>query len=354
MNQNEINDKRIVKDFRGITFSKFKKSDAKKELLNHLFLGRIEESCYWSGEFICAGHYLDLWDLIFDFVSSKIHLGNPKLPTYIELRLNDFRNILTKGYIDNELKMRNNNKIRKLFAEIVCVLCLSNKKSSFDIPKIKDNEFMATNISYKLKAENVSFAQSVFRKDDPNELFIAINELSWNITDNIRNATDAYYWLEWILGYEKIMNKNKKKIFAASRNYEVENKYKTDIIWLIWNVIQQESLKKNKAIKKIIESLITLFCIRYQPSCKKKRKNVIYFAIALLTDPFEKKIPLIKNKKLVEKVTSKIDVIYRQIKKNEIRPDTDYLFKGFDSGNLEKTINKLEKLEKMTNMLPRN
>ena len=67
-----------------------------------------------------------------------------------------------------------------------------------------------------------------------------------------------------------------------------------------------------------------------------------------------KKIPLIKNKKLVEKVTSKIDVIYRQIKKNEIRPDTDYLFKGFDSGNLEKTINKLEKLEKMTNMLPRN
>ena len=105
---------------------------------------------------------------------------------------------------------------------------LPNKKSSFDIPKIKDSEFMATNISNKLKADNVRFAQSVFRKEDPNELFIAINELAWNITQTTRNATDAYYWLEWILGYEKIMNKNKKKIFAASRNYEVENKYKTD------------------------------------------------------------------------------------------------------------------------------
>ena len=30
MNQNEINDKRIVKDFRGITFSKFKKAMLKK------------------------------------------------------------------------------------------------------------------------------------------------------------------------------------------------------------------------------------------------------------------------------------------------------------------------------------
>ena len=66
------------------------------------------------------------------------------------------------------------------------------------------------------------------------------------------------------------MNKN-KKIFAASRNYEVENKYKTDIIWLIWNVIQQESLKKNKAIKKIIESLITLFVYDINLRVKKEK-----------------------------------------------------------------------------------
>ena len=354
MNPNDINDKRMQKDFKGITFSNFKKSDAKKELLNHLFLGKIEESCYWSGEFICAGHFLEIWDILFLFVSKHIHLGNPKLPTYMELRFNDFKNIVNNGYIGNELKMRNSNKIRRLFCEVICVLCLSNKKSSFDVPKIKDGEFMATNISYKLIADNVSYAQAVFRKEDPNELFIAINELAWNISTKGKNATDAYYWIEWILGYEKKMKQNGKKTISASRNYAVENKFKTDIIWLIWNIIQQESLKKSKAVEKIVDALINLFCIRYQPGYKQRRKSIIYFAVALLTEPFEKKIPLLNNKGVIEKVTTKIDVIYRQIKKNEVTPDTDYLFKGFNSGNLEKTISKLEKMSSLTNMVPRN
>ena len=85
------------------------------------------------------------------------------------------------------------------------------------------------------------------------------------------------------------MKQNKQSIIGASRNYPVETKYKTDIIWLIWNVIQQESLKRNKAVEKIITSLINLFCIRYQLGCKRKRKYILYFAIALLTEPYEKK-----------------------------------------------------------------
>lgn len=352
MNKNEINDMRLINEFKGITFSSYKKSEAKKELLNNLVNGKIEDSCYWISEFICAGHFLDIWDYLLLFSCKNIHLGNPKLPIYLELRYSDFKNILTNGYIDNELKLRNNDKIRKLFAEIVCIICQSKKKNSFDVPKLGENEYNITKMSHRLIAENINLGNKIFKKEDPKELFVAINEFYWNIHGKHKNSRKAFYWFEWILGFEKIIKKNKRKIICARRNYPVDNSFQKEIIWIIWDILNKES-QKNKGINKIINSLINLFCIRYKPSCKTKRKFLIYNGIFLITEHFDTSTNIYTNKEIIDTVKNNINLIYQQIKKNEIVPKTDYLFNNSINKNLEKTVHKLNKMDSIINVIPR-
>lgn len=358
MNPNEISDKRNAKDFKGVTFSKFKKTDAKKELLNSLINGRIEPACYWSAEYICAGHYLELWEIIIHFFSKYIHLGNPKLPLYIQMRFNDFKNIATNGYIGNELKMRNNPKIRILFAEIVSILALSDKKHNLSPVKVNKNDFNMQEITDKLKADHVQYASSIFLHEDPKELFIALNEFAYNLSRNKNNTIQCCYWLEWIMEFEALCKREKKELLScASRQIaNVEEKLKKDIIWMVWELILMEATNRGRNIKKIVKALLDIFSIRYKTGCKKRRRFIMYNAISLITEDINFKKPIFNDEGKIDVVKSKIDIIYKQIKKNEVKPATDYLFNNsFTNGakNLENTIKKLDKMNNML-YLPRD
>jgi hypothetical protein len=344
----EINDKRQFIDFKGETFSKFQKSRVKTELLNSLISSKIEPACYWSAELICAGQFGDLWDIIILFISKYIHLGNPKLPIYISLRFSNFKNILCNGYTDNELKLRNNPKIRQLFSEIICVLCYSRKKHRFESIKIqKDDEFNMTYMASKLKAPSINYGNSVFRKDDPKELYIAINEFSYHISEESKNVVSACYWLEWLLEFESICKQKKDHCLCENRHFApVQTKFQNDTIWIVWEVILNQGKTKNiSIINKSLNALLEIFSIKYTSGVKKKRKYIIYFAIALLTESVDLHIDMINNKDEISIIVKKINIVYKEIKKNEISLETDYLFNGLtNKSSFDKTIERLDKL----------
>ena len=248
MNDIEINDMRSSAEFSGISFSKFQKSKVKLELLNSLVTSKVEPACFWSAELICAGHYADVWEIIILFICRYIHLGNPKLPIYISLRFGVFKEVMMNGYIGNELRMRNNPKIRKLFAEIMCVLCHSRKKHNFEPVKIKkEDEFNMTHMSSRLKAPTVNYANEIFRKDDPKEMYIAINEFAYHISEESHNVVSACYWLEWVLEFDAICKGKKELCVCENRQFVgVQDKFKNDNIWIIWEVILNQSAKKKR------------------------------------------------------------------------------------------------------------
>ena len=81
------------------------------------------------------------------------------------MRFQNFKEILCNGYVDNEIDMRNNDKIRKLFGELICVICNSSKKHAFESIKIKTaEEFNITHMTSRLKAPNVTYAQKYILK----------------------------------------------------------------------------------------------------------------------------------------------------------------------------------------------
>lgn len=353
MNDTDINDKRNAIEFKGITFSKFQKSKVKAELIKSLIAAKVETACYWGAELICAGHFSDLWETIILFVSRYIHLGNPKLPIYISMRFSNFKDILQNGYVNNELSMRNNLKIRQVFAEIISLLCHSRKKHSLEPIKIeKAEEFNITHMATRLKAPQIHYVKDIFKPDDPKELYIAMNEFAYHLSLESKNSVSACYWLEWMLEYETLCKHKKEVCIGESRQIApVNDKFKHDPIWIIWEIILHEcGVRKNTLMTKIINALLEMFSIKYSSGVKKRRKFLIYFAISILTDPVDFTIEIITNKPELDAIIKKIGVVYKDVKKNEEIPKTDYLFTGVERTNLDKTIERLEKMNSIMNM----
>ena len=349
--ETEINDIRESGAFKGISFSKYKKTEVRNQMLENITKGKIEPACYWCAELICAGHYTDVWESILYFTGKHIHLGNPKIVLYLQNRFEIFKNIVSQGHFLNELQLRNNPTIRKLFAEMISTITLSNKKNSFESIKInRIEEFDMTQMTERLKAPDTSYIEPILKKEDPKELFIPINEFLYHISQNNKNMLSACYWIEWMVEFDMICKKRKEPVYCQRRNFvNVEKKYTRDIIWILWDgLLYYSKESKNTFIEKLMQGLIDIFSIRYTTASCKKRRYLLYFAVSLLTEPVQTNIELMPNKPLIQNIVDKINSIYKQIKKNEESPNTEYLFANLERENtFEKSMRKMELVNSM-------
>lgn len=317
-----IDDERSPSSFKGVTFSGFKSSIVMQRLADSMFREKIEDACYWCAELICAGHYMELWDTIIQFYCKYIHISNPKLSIYMASKLQRFRENMNNVENDQEqLNFRNDSGFRALFIEFIVILCMSSKKYTVQQVKVSPDDFNMLNLKSLLHAPDLSSCERILKDEDPKELIIAINELSYNLSEGVANTLRAYYWYEWIIEYSKICKKAKQPCKIVKRDdiesVLVDDKYVTNPVWLIWILLKDHAIKRGKMYERIVNSLFDIFCLRYTEVCNTKRRTVVYFAISILTTNIVfSEYEIVKDKRVLSCILSQCYTIFSQVKEH--------------------------------------
>lgn len=341
MADNAICDDRPQKDFSQISFSGFKKTDVKKELITTMYNSQLEEACYWGAELVCAGHFVDLWDVIIYFFSKYVHVGNPKISIYLDRRMDVFKNIINDNTV-SDLDLRNNLQIREIFGEIVSILCGTVRSHQYSEVIVTADDFNMCNDRDRFKAPSVKFNTN-FLPHDPEELFAAVNELSYNLS--VSNCMNSWYWVEWLMAYDGICRKNKRPCFCEERELApVHEKFKKDLAWMVWDVIVTHSKTFSPAIQAIILSAIHMYAVKYTSSVQqfKRRKYLFYFAVEMITGQIVLRQDFIQNKDFIKNVVDNIGGVYKQIKTNEQNKEDDAIVHPSNlNANLETSMTKM-------------
>jgi hypothetical protein len=292
------------------TFSGYKKTSVFTELNNCLIDSRIENSCYWASEIHCSGFIDQLWEKIIIFSSKYVNINNPLLPKYIFGKYQEYKNMVSKCQTKNFIELRNFSDSRKQLCEIIIVLCTSKKINIPKIPKIYESDFDVINIQNKLQAKDTHSIDRIFKNNDPIELRIPINELIFHIKN--KNLNNSIYWLTWIIEYDKKISKKEKNLICNSRNIDkIDDKYKTDISWLIWNAIFCCCQNSNYIDQ--IKYLYQIYKINFTKSKKRSRVSIFIHSILFLIEHVDNSIPLKSREDIIITGINNIDSIYQRI-----------------------------------------
>jgi len=314
-----INDTRTSADLRSHTFSGYKRCRARSALRQAFAAGEVEPACYWGAELLCSFKPEDFWEEVIWYYTQTINIASINLAVYIKERILDFKRIANE---EGESGLRNNYDVRRIFAEITAILILSRKRQPVHKGhKLKDTAFELVEITPLLRANNSELGRKHILPEDPPELYIAINELTYHVETRSGDLDLACYWVDWVLAYICAVRKAKRTVRCARRAWPpVQEKYTRDPVWMIWDCLRAAARTSSESQFKVVDSLSIIYCLKFTESSRQRRKQVIYTALACLIEPPRHAPPLCTNEKKLNQVKNKIDLVYGQIKNAEVKP----------------------------------
>ena len=272
----EIHDTRTVLDFQKFTFSGHLRSHVYKVLDENVKLGHADYACYWSLELMCSGLVHSMWQTFFESAARNINRAAPNAFLYLIRMYERFAPIEQQYPILQMTNIRNNDDARVLICETISGVTLCRKNKLPPLPKIKpDHDFNQKTVQENLKSPSSSYVSDILKKEDPFEVYIALNELVYCLRPETRDITRALYWVAWMLKYASQYKKQNKTdlICSARSNDFIENKFYTHTIWVIWDAVLDaaKTSPQNGLLREYVDALYKIHCLRWCPALLKTR-----------------------------------------------------------------------------------
>ena len=262
----------------------------------------------------------------------NININNPRLPhflykryyRYVALKLK-YSGSVKSSNIAGYLSLRNSQVIRNMICEISVIICNSVKVKSLVLPKIKENDFNSSYIKSKLCADRANVVKDKLKYGDPEELMIPLNE--FNFCLKTRKWELCVYWLAWILEWERRNTKKDKYYICGFRKIEgIGDKYATDVVWIIWEIIIKEvNFLNDSNVAEQVFALFKLYKFDFKPTKKLKRVFFILYAIKYFTEVYNFKHDIISNYYQLVQACSNINNMFFEKKKHEINDNKNLL-----------------------------
>ena len=304
-----INDVRLVVSFKKNSFSKYTLSEVNTIFKQMIMKEKIEESCYWAAELFCSGYLEKIYEFFLILFCKNINTSNPELIYRLYKRYNTYLE-LSKSNSYKELI--NDQSIRNQLCELSVLFCKSIKHKPYKLPSITNEDLTLKMVTTKSVCKDYSLITNYIKNGDGDELKICMSELCHSI--HTKQFRTCCYWVCWINYFEKLFLKKNKEYVCGYRDISnIEEKYKKDYIWFIWDIIIDNCDDKSSIY---IQSLHQFYKYKYTKAKKNKRFPIIIACLKMLTESIS--TSKLENDNELILTCSRINMIYKEIKKNEV------------------------------------
>lgn len=355
-----IIDQKKPNDYNKITISEYLKKNVVDTLEKSINLNKLEDACIWAVELHASGQFDKIWDKLILIMSKDINTSNPHLPEYFYKIYQKYKKVyesFKKQYI---IETRNNQEIRNAIMDIITILTLSKKNNTLNnsvFPRVGKSDMNPIQIKKNIKTSDMYLINNFINGNEPSEICIALNEISYHIR-NWNPVVNIFFWIKWLLFIEKEKGKNNIAFVCDEIDIsDVEKKYHTDWVWILWKILLNESkFRKSSNLTNQIISLYKIFKINYKKSTKDRKMFIIYNAVLYYNTQINWSIPVIHPDQyhLKIKTCCNNNYLYKKIKKllevnnpKIIKYDNDYIKvkKKKKSAENDKPPNSNKKLE---------